>query len=81
MARDEERLSPCATSYVPHMAKVSAKEPEDYSPEEREAMGEEFFRWRYCPVCKTDSPTTEEVPPYAWVHDLNTGEHRARPKG
>lgn len=62
------------------MAEVSAKEPEDYSPEERAAMGEEFFRWRYCPVCKTDSPTTEEVPPYSWVHDLTTGEHRTRPK-
>lgn len=43
-------------------------------------MGEDFFRWRYCPVCKTDSPTTEEVPPYSWVHDVGTGEHRSRPR-
>lgn len=42
-------------------------------------MGEDFFRWRYCPVCKTDSPTTDELPPYAGVHDLVTGDRAQAP--
>ena len=55
-------------------------EPEDYSAQEREAMGEAYFRWRYCAACGTDLPTTDELPPYSWVHDLATGEHRSRPR-
>lgn len=55
-------------------------ESEEYSPDQLTAMGEDYFRWRYCAACKTDSPTTEEVPPYSWVHDVVTGEHRSRLK-
>jgi hypothetical protein len=53
---------------------------DEYPPAELDAMGEHFFRWRYCPQCKVELTTDEEVPPYAWVHDMTTGEHRHRPK-
>lgn len=45
-----------------------------------DAEAELYFRWRWCPACKTEMVTEEEVPPYSWVHDHDTGEHLSRPR-
>ena len=42
-------------------------------------MSNEFLRWRWCPQCECDIATEEALPPYSWVHDMATGEHRSRP--
>lgn len=48
---------------------------ESHEDAKAEAAGD--FVFRYCPACRSEFVAEDgKVPPYSWVHDQNTGEHR-----
>ena len=47
------------------------------SPEDAEVEAGGYFVFRYCPVCRSEFVAEDgRRPPYSWVHDQKTGEHR-----